>query len=82
MSSSLGIVLNHEWPSTIQWFYGIGFTWRNAASPLGPLTCGWTLCGRLAFEAAESGLLSPELAAGNPIDQHKIDKPGKPEKNV
>jgi len=36
MSSSPGTVLNLDWPSTKQWFCGIGFTWRGAASRPGP----------------------------------------------
>ena len=41
MSSSLGTVLNHDWPSTKRWFYATGFTSRNAALLLGRSMCGW-----------------------------------------
>ena len=43
MSSSPGTVLNHDWPSTKQWFCAIGFTWRSAALRLGRSTCEWLL---------------------------------------
>jgi hypothetical protein len=63
MSSSPGTVRNLDWPSRKQWFCGIGFTWR-----IGPrartINVRMAAVRRLAYEAADSGLLSPELTAG------------------
>jgi integrase len=64
MSLSPGAVLNLDWPSTKRWFCGICFTWRSAASRPGRSTYEMAAVRRLAYEAADSGLLSPELAAG------------------
>ena len=62
-SSSLGTVLTHGWHSTKPWFCVIVFTCRSAAAP-GPINVRLAAVRRLAYEAADAGLLSPELAAG------------------
>ena len=64
MSSSPGTVLSHGWHSTKQWCCVIGFTWRSAALLPERSTSDIAAVRRLAYEAADSGLLSPELAAG------------------
>src|ERR1700730_10694770 len=47
-----------------QWCCAIAFTWRSAASRPERSTVRLAAVRRWAYEAADSGLLSPELAAG------------------
>ena len=49
--------------SNKQWFCGIGFTLSCGLAP-GTINVRMAAVRRLAYEAADSGLLSPELAAG------------------
>lgn len=63
-TSSLGTVRSRgsllgEWSCS-----GIGWSWKPGGSPRRPLTCVWPPVRRLAYEAADTGLLSPDLAAG------------------
>jgi hypothetical protein len=60
----LGTALNHDWHSTKQWFCGIGFYLEERGLAPGTINVRMAAVRRLAYEAADSGLLSPELAAG------------------
>jgi integrase len=62
MSLSLGTVPNLDWLLIRLWSCGTEFTLRNEVSRLGPSTYGWRPCDD--WRSADSGLLSPELAAG------------------
>ena len=64
MSSSPGTVLNLDWPSTRQSFCGIRFHLEERGLAPGTINVRMAAVRRLAYEAADSGLLSPELAAG------------------
>jgi hypothetical protein len=65
-SSSLGTVRNLVWHSTESWSSAIACTLNHDVWPLTPSTINQQLAAvrRLAHEAADAGLLSPELAAG------------------
>jgi site-specific recombinase XerD len=64
MSSSPGTVLNLDWPSIKQRFCGIGFHLEERGLAPGTINVPMAAVRRLAYEAADSGLLSPEFAAG------------------
>ena len=64
MSSSPSTVLNLDWPSIKQWLCGIGSTPGARPRAWDDQRTNAEAVRRLAYEAADSGLLSPELAAG------------------
>jgi len=63
-NSSVGIAPNFVWPLTGPLFFVIGFFLEQ--KNLAPSTINVRLAAvrRLAYEASDTGLLSPELAAG------------------
>jgi hypothetical protein len=63
-SSSNGIVLNHDWLSTKPLSLGIGSLWGRGITLLSTINLRLAAIRRLAYEASDSGLLSPDLAAG------------------
>jgi site-specific recombinase XerD len=63
MNSLVGTARNLDWRSTGQLSYDIGFFWNKTIWLPPQSTYDW-LRRRLAYEAADTGLLSPELAAG------------------
>jgi integrase len=64
MSSLTGIVRNRAWPSTESWFCGIALISNPVNSPRGTINLRLGAVRRLAYEAADCGLLSADLAAG------------------
>jgi site-specific recombinase XerD len=64
MSSSTGIVRNHAWPSTGSWSCAIALISNPVNSPPGTINLRLGAVRRLAYEAADCGLLSADLAAG------------------
>ena len=63
-NSSPGIVLNRVCRSTRLWSLDIGSVLRVGSLAPGTINVRLAAIRRLAYEAADSGLLSPELAAG------------------
>src|SRR6266446_2611930 len=61
--SSLGIARNLGFRSTKRWSPATGFISMTSCLHLGPSMCGAAV-RRLAYEATDAGLLSPDLAAG------------------
>jgi hypothetical protein len=64
MSSCNGTAPNRDSPLTRRWSHVTVFTLKADSSPLELLTDGLAAVRRLAYEAADAGLLSSELAAG------------------
>ena len=64
MSSLTGIVRNLAWPSTGSWSCAIALISNPVNSPPEPSICALGAVRRLAYEAADCGLLSADLAAG------------------
>jgi site-specific recombinase XerC len=64
MSSSPGIVQSHDWHSTKPLFCVIEFYLEERGLAPGTINVRLAAMRRLAYEAADAGLLSPELAAG------------------
>jgi integrase len=64
-SSSLhGTVPNLGSPSTASWWFAIACTWKDEVWAANTINQQLAAVRRLAYEAADAGLLSPELAAG------------------
>lgn len=63
-SSLLGTVLNHDLHSTKQWFLRYRFHLEERCLAPGTINVRLAAVRRLAYEAADAGLFSPELAAG------------------
>jgi hypothetical protein len=63
-TSSPGIVRNRESHSTKRLCFDIGFSWKRSISPRATINLRLAAVRRLAYEASDGGLLSPELAAG------------------
>jgi len=64
MSSLTGIVRNLAWPSTGSWSCAIALISKPVNSPPEPSNLRLGAVRRLAYEAADCGLLSADLAAG------------------
>jgi integrase len=64
VSSSNGIALNHDWLSTKRLSLGIGSLWNRSIYAPSTINLRLAAVRRLAYEASDSGLLSPDLAAG------------------
>ena len=64
MSSLTGIARNRAWPSTGSWSYVIALISNPVNSPPEPSNLRLGAVRRLAYEAADCGLLSADLAAG------------------
>jgi integrase len=64
MSSLTGIVQNRAWPSTGSWSCAIALILNPVNSPPEPSICALAPCAGSAYEAADCGLLSADLAAG------------------
>ncbi len=63
MSSLTGIVRNRAWPSTGSWSCVIARILNPVNSPPGTINLRLGAVRRLAYEAADCGLLSADLAA-------------------
>lgn len=59
-----GTVQNHGWHSTASWCFGIAATSNPGDWPPGTINLRLGAVRRLAYEAADCGLLSSDLAAG------------------
>jgi integrase len=64
MNSLTGIVRNRAWPSTGSWSCAIALILNPVNSPPEPSICALAPCAGSAYEAADCGLLSADLAAG------------------
>jgi len=64
MSSLTGIALNRAWRSIGSWCCGIALISNPVNSPRGTINLRLGALRRLAYEAADCGLLSADLAAG------------------
>ena len=64
ISSSPGTAPNLDWPSTASSSCAIACTWNRGGLAANTINQQLAAVRRLAHEAADSGLLSPELAAG------------------
>src|SRR5258708_5279296 len=63
-SSLTGIALNPVWHSIGSWSYGTGAIWNPGQLAPGTVNLRLGAVRRLAYEAADCGLLSSDLAAG------------------
>jgi len=63
-NSSAGTVRNRVWPLTELWSCGIGSSSNRKTSHPSTINVRLAAVRRLAYEASDTGLLSPELAAG------------------
>ena len=63
-SSSAGTVPSRAWRSTVPWSSATGSTSNSYTTPRRRSTSAWPPFDQVAYEAADAGLLSPELAAG------------------
>jgi len=64
MNSLTGIAQNRVWRSIELWFSAIGLIWNIVNSRRETVNLCLGAIGRLAYEAADCGLLSADLAAG------------------
>jgi site-specific recombinase XerC len=64
MNLSNGIVLNRDWPSIEPWCFDTESASNRNSMRLSTINLRLAAVRRVAYEAADSGLLSPELAAG------------------
>jgi integrase len=64
MTSSIGTVRSRVWPLTNMWCCDIGWNWSRGTLPLTPSILRLAAVRQLAYETADTGILSPELAAG------------------
>jgi hypothetical protein len=63
MTSSLGTAPNPDWRSVARSFFDTAMSWKPGGLASAPINLRLAAVRRLAYEAADNGLLCPDLAA-------------------